>query len=111
MSMYIPNTAEQAYLRPREPFAIYLDRLRVPEPRVLQPSKPQYERLELAFDIPFEEDTPVNCFGKCGCDICQMEEEKPVKLYRGMTAFRLDGKLIYCDCLYDYLKSRMVILD
>ena len=108
--MYIPNTAEQAYLRPREPFAIYLDRLRVPEPRVLQPSKPQYERLELAFDIPFEEDDKVDYTGVCRCDEC-LESSHPVELYRGMTAFRLDGRLIYCDCLYEYLKSRMVILD
>ena len=103
----IPYTVESAYLRPREPFALYSGRTAPQEPPM--PKTPQKERLVLTFDIPAEEDTEVNYTGTCGCDKCR-ESSHPVELYRGKTTFHLDGKEIYCDCLQDYLEARMRII-
>lgn len=105
----IPYTVELKFLSPREPFAIFFDRVSRQED-FIKVDTPQTERLELNFEIPFEEDLNVNYYGTCECDRCK-ESDHPVELYRGMTVFAMpDGKLIYCDCLQEYLNKRKVTL-
>ena len=65
------------------------------------------ERLTISFNIPEEPEFQCDYMGECGCDACQ-ESGHPIELWKGMTFFNIGGKQIYCDCLEEFLKKRLV---
>lgn len=68
------------------------------------------EWLILKFLIPSEPKEEVNFDGFCECDHCRKFPKEAIRLSKGKTVFLLDQKLIYCDCLKDYLIQRMGLL-
>lgn len=68
------------------------------------------ELLELQFHIFPELNKEVDFDGYCQCDYCKEHPEEAVRLFKGKTVFLIEDKQIYCDCLEEYLKSRMVVL-
>lgn len=87
--------AERAYLLPPE------------EPKMRSYAPRGSETLAIHFEIPFEPDYECDFLGDvCECDVCSAEGIEPLELCKGMTVFKLDGKLIYCDHLGGYLLMR-----
>lgn len=69
------------------------------------------ELLELKFSIFPEPNKEVDFIGFCQCDYCKAHPKEAVRLCKGKTVFFIEGKSIYCDCLEEYLKARMMVLS
>ena len=80
-------------------------------------SKAMPETLTIHFEIPPEPDFRSDFIGMCGCDRCREAAQSgvrhtddcPMEIWRGTTYFKLDGKLIHCDCLGGYLTARQMV--